>query len=36
MLGSEKGAKHYTEDFLMATAGVMVKRPWAVKRYTGL
>ena len=36
MLGSENGAKHYTEDFLMATAGVMVKRPWAIARFTGI
>ena len=34
-LGVEKGAKSYTEDFSMATAGVMLKRPYAVVRYSG-
>lgn len=36
MLGSEKGAKHYTEDFSNALAGVMLKRPYAVQRRTGI
>lgn len=35
-LGVEKRAKSYVEDFANATAGVLVKRPWAVVRYTGL
>lgn len=36
MLGVEKGAKHYTEDSITATAGVFVKRPFAIVRYTGI
>lgn len=35
-LGTEQKAKSYIEDFTNATAGVMVKRPWAVRRYSGL
>lgn len=35
-LGVENGAKVYTEDFSNATAGVMLKRPYAVVRYTGV
>lgn len=35
-LGVERGAKHYLEDYTNALAGVMVKRPWAVVRYTGI
>lgn len=35
-LGSENRAKGYIEDFTNATAGVMFKRPWAVRRYSGL
>jgi hypothetical protein len=37
MLGSSKDEKgSYTEAFLMATAGVMVKRPWAIARFSGI
>ena len=35
-LGVEKRAKTYLESYSNATAGVMVKRPWAVYRATGL
>lgn len=35
-LGVEKRAKSYVEDYANAMAGVMVKRPYAVVRYTGL
>jgi Uncharacterized protein conserved in bacteria (DUF2184) len=35
-LGTEKQAKAYLEDFSNATAGVMVKRPFAVQRLTGI
>lgn len=35
-LGTEKQAKGYIEDFSNATAGVMVKRPFAVQRLTGI
>jgi hypothetical protein len=35
-LGVEKRAKSYIEDFANATAGVMVKRPYAVYRVTGI
>lgn len=35
-LGTEKQAKGYVEDFSNATAGVMVKRPFAVQRLTGI
>lgn len=35
-LGVEQGAKGYTEDFSNATAGVMVKRPFGVQRWTGM
>jgi len=34
-LGTEQRAKSYLEDFTNATAGVMLKRPWAVVRYSG-
>lgn len=34
-LGTEKQAKGYIEDFSNATAGVMVKRPFAVVRRSG-
>jgi len=33
MLGVQQLAKSYEEDYSMATAGIMVKRPWAVVRY---
>lgn len=35
-LGVEKQAKAYVEDYTNATAGVMVKRPYAITRLTGL
>lgn len=35
-LGVEKRAKVYLEDYANATAGVMVKRPYAVVRYSGI
>jgi hypothetical protein len=34
--GVEKKAKSYVEDYGNATAGVLVKRPWAVVRVTGI
>lgn len=34
--GVEKKAKGYLEDYLNATAGVMLKRPYAVVRYSGI
>lgn len=36
MLGTEQKAKGFIEDYTMATAGVMLKRPFAVKRYSGI
>lgn len=35
-LGTEKQAKGYVEDFSNATAGVFVKRPFAVQRLSGI
>lgn len=35
-LGTEKQAKGYVEDFSNATAGIMVKRPFAVQRLSGI
>lgn len=35
-LGVEQRAKAYIEDFTNATAGVLLKRPYAVVRYTGI
>lgn len=35
-LGVHQMAKSYVEDFANATAGVMLKRPYAVVRYTGI
>lgn len=35
-LGVEKRAKSYIEDYSNATAGIMVKRPWAVYRASGM
>lgn len=35
-LGVEKRSKSYVEDYVNATAGVMLKRPYAVVRYTGI
>jgi len=36
LLGVEKQAKAYVEDYVNATAGVMLKRPYAVTRYSGM
>lgn len=36
MLGSEQGVKTYVEDYTNATAGIMLKRPYAVVRYSGV
>lgn len=35
-LGTEKQAKGYVEDFSNATAGVLLKRPFAVQRLSGV
>lgn len=35
-LGTEKQAKGYVEDFSNATAGIFVKRPFAVQRLSGI
>jgi hypothetical protein len=35
-LGVEKKAKSYVEDYSNSSAGVMLKRPWAVVRVTGI
>lgn len=35
-LGVEQKAKSYLEDFTNATAGLMLKRPWAVVRRSGI
>jgi len=35
-LGVEQRAKEYVEDYSNATAGIMVKRPWAIVRRTGV
>ena len=35
-LGVEQRAKSYVEDYTNALAGVMLKRPWAIVRYTGI
>jgi hypothetical protein len=35
-LGVEKRSKSYVEDFANATAGTLVKRPYAVVRFTGI
>ena len=35
-LGTEKQAKGYVEDFSNATAGVLVARPYAIQRLTGI
>jgi hypothetical protein len=36
VLGVQQLAKGYIEDYSNATAGVLVKRPWAVVRYSGI
>ena len=36
LLGSEQRAKTYVEDYTNATAGVLLKRPYAVIRRTGI
>lgn len=35
-LGVDQRAKDYVEDYSNATAGIMVKRPYAVVRFTGI
>ncbi len=35
-LGVEQQAKRFIEDFANATAGIMVKRPWAIYRASGI
>jgi hypothetical protein len=35
-LGVEQKAKSYVEDYTNALAGVMLKRPYAVVRYSGI
>lgn len=35
VLGVAKQVKGYEEDYTNATAGVMVKRPWGIVRFTG-
>lgn len=35
-LGVEKRAKSYVEDYANATAGILVKRPYAIVRITGI
>ena len=35
-LGVERQAKAYIEDYTNATAGVLLKRPYAVVRYSGI
>lgn len=35
-IGVEKNAKNYIEDYSNATAGVMIKRPYAIVRRTGI
>lgn len=35
-LGVEQKAKSYVEDYTNALAGIMLKRPWAVVRYSGI
>lgn len=35
-LGVDQRAKNYEEDYSNATAGIMVKRPYAIVRYTGI
>lgn len=36
VLGVQKLAKGYEEDYSNATAGIMCKRPWAVVRFSGI
>ena len=36
VLGVQQLAKGYIEDYSNATAGTLVKRPWAVVRYSGI
>lgn len=35
-LGVEQRAKSYVEDYTNALAGIMLKRPWAIRRATGI
>lgn len=36
VLGVQQQTKGFEEDYASATAGVMLKRPWAVVRYSGI
>jgi hypothetical protein len=36
VVGVAKTAKGFEEDYANATAGVMLKRPYAVARYSGI
>ncbi len=36
VLGVQQMTKGYEEDYSNASAGVMVKRPWACVRYSGI
>lgn len=36
VLGVEQQTKAYVEDYTNALAGVLLKRPWAIVRYTGI
>ncbi len=36
VIGVQQRAKNYVEDYVNATAGVLLKRPFAVVRYTGI
>lgn len=36
VVGVEQRSKYYVEDYTNALAGVLLKRPWAVARWTGI
>ena len=36
MIGSKQEVKEYVEDYTNATAGILVKRPWAIVRVSGI
>ena len=36
LMGIQKMVKGYEEDYSNASAGAMLKRPYAIARYTGL
>ena len=36
LVGTQQTAKGYKEDYSNALAGIMLKRPWAIVRFTGL